>query len=257
MSTMAVLSRPRHGSAAGHPVGTRRWVAPALAVGLVLLLRVPTFFEPPYYGDEGVFAAVAARMLDGAALYTDAWDNKPPLIYLVYAAVLALFGPSALAVRTDGALFAAGTALAVLAIARQVAGPRAALAAAAVFAVLSSTPLVEGTLLLTEAVAALPVAVGMLLVLVATEGEGAARDRRMALAGACFGLACCAKQVAALDAAAAGVWLLARPGRPWRDLVWLVGGWLAPVALIGLWLMAAGAGRETWEALVWGYRGYL
>jgi 4-amino-4-deoxy-L-arabinose transferase-like glycosyltransferase len=228
-----------------------------LVVALVCLLRLPTLFEPPYFGDEGIFAAVASRLLEGEQLYTDAWDNKPPLIYLLYAAVMRVVGLSIAGLRLVGAVWAVGTALVVLALARRVAPPGPAAVAAVTFALLSSTPFLQGTLLLTEALAALPVAAGVFLVLDASAREGTARDRRLFFAGVLFGLGCCVKQVAALDAAAAGLWLLLRPGRPLPDIVWLAGGWLAPVALVALWLTASGAAREAWQAVFWGYCAYL
>ena len=257
MAVMAVTVRPLEPFSAALPRGRARWATAVLLVAFVLLLRLPTLFEPPYFGDEGIFAAVASRLLGGERLYADVWDNKPPLIYLVYAAVLQVFGPSIVALRLVGTIWAAGTTLLVLALARRVASPRSAAMAAVAFALLSSTPFLQGTLLLTEALAALPVAAAMCLVLDASAREGPARDRRLLLAGALFGLGCCAKQVAALDAAAAGLWLLLRPGRPLRDLTWLAGGWLVPLGLIALWLIGVGAAGEAWQAVVWGYRAYL
>jgi hypothetical protein len=257
MAVMTVTARPTPPADIRQRHRRSAWLIAAALIALVFVLRLPTYFEPPYFGDEGIFAAVAARMLDGERLYADAWDNKPPLIYLVYACIVELFGPSTVGLRLFGAAWAAGTTLAVLAIARRVATARAAVAAGVAFIVLTSTPLLQGTLLLTETLSALPVAVAMYLVLVSSTREGAARDRRLMLAGVLFGLGCCAKQVAALDAAAAGLWLLLRPGRPVRDLAWLAAGLLAPIGLAALWLVAIGAAADAWYAVIWGYRAYL
>ena len=73
-----------------------------LLVALVFTLRLPSLFEPHHYGDEGVFAATAQRLLHGGMLYTESWDDKPPLVFLLYAAVQALAGPSMLALRLVG-----------------------------------------------------------------------------------------------------------------------------------------------------------
>lgn len=64
-----------------------------LLVGLLLLflLRVPSFFEPYWYGDEGIYLAVGQALQRGAVLYRDIWDNKPPLLYLIYALMPTLF----------------------------------------------------------------------------------------------------------------------------------------------------------------------
>ena len=67
-----------------------------LILGLILfttfILRFPSLFEPFWYGDEGIFAAVARNLNLGGTLYQTAWDNKPPAIYLTYAAIFKSFG---------------------------------------------------------------------------------------------------------------------------------------------------------------------
>lgn len=49
------------------------------------LLRLPSFFEPYWYGDEGIYEVLGFGMRHGRLLYRDIWDNKPPLLYLIYA----------------------------------------------------------------------------------------------------------------------------------------------------------------------------
>src|SRR5438128_3369347 len=59
---------------------------------LAFLLRYPSLYEPRWYGDEGIFAAVAQNIRHGETLYSQAWDNKPPLVFFTYAAIQAVFG---------------------------------------------------------------------------------------------------------------------------------------------------------------------
>lgn len=49
------------------------------------VLRLPSLFEPYWYGDEGVYQAVGLAIGHGRLLYQGIWDNKPPLLYLLYA----------------------------------------------------------------------------------------------------------------------------------------------------------------------------
>ena len=42
--------------------------------------------------DEGIFGTVAQEMGNGARLYTDVWDHKPPLIYIEYEILYKTFG---------------------------------------------------------------------------------------------------------------------------------------------------------------------
>ncbi|HRN96332.1 MAG TPA: glycosyltransferase family 39 protein [Candidatus Levybacteria bacterium] len=43
--------------------------------------------EPYWYGDEGIYAVIGQSLRDGNLLYRDIWDNKPPVLYLIYALV--------------------------------------------------------------------------------------------------------------------------------------------------------------------------
>jgi Dolichyl-phosphate-mannose-protein mannosyltransferase len=66
---------------------------PALALLVVFLVGLAVK-EPevllPIGPDQGTYAYVAERILDGQLPYVDAWDNKPPGTYYLHAAVLAL-----------------------------------------------------------------------------------------------------------------------------------------------------------------------
>lgn len=50
-----------------------------------VLLRLPSLIEPYWYGDEGIYEVIGKAMSHGEILYRDIWDNKPPLLYLIYA----------------------------------------------------------------------------------------------------------------------------------------------------------------------------
>ncbi len=51
----------------------------------VLLLRLPSLFEPFTYGDEGVYLTLGQAARRGLVFYRDIHDNKPPMLYLVAA----------------------------------------------------------------------------------------------------------------------------------------------------------------------------
>ena len=52
---------------------------------IVFLLRIPTLFEPYWYGDEGIYLSIGYGLRHGLSLYKDLFDNKPPAIYLLSA----------------------------------------------------------------------------------------------------------------------------------------------------------------------------
>ncbi|MCX6705874.1 MAG: hypothetical protein NTV24_02090 [Candidatus Woesebacteria bacterium] len=59
------------------------WLAILLFV--CLLLRIPSFFEPFYYGDEMIYLTLGQGLRQGVALYSGLHDNKPPVLYLIAA----------------------------------------------------------------------------------------------------------------------------------------------------------------------------
>ena len=63
----------------------------ALALGLVLLMAIPNLGYP-IGRDQATYCVIGRGLLDGARLYRDLWDNKPPGIFYLYAAVVKIFG---------------------------------------------------------------------------------------------------------------------------------------------------------------------
>lgn len=57
----------------------------AVIVLVFFALRLPSLSEPFWYGDEGIYGTIGQAISNGKLLYRDIWDNKPPLIYLIYA----------------------------------------------------------------------------------------------------------------------------------------------------------------------------
>ena len=60
---------------------------------LGVVLRLPTFGRPLLSDDEAIYATTADALRRGDLLYRDVVDHKPPLIYHVYQAGFAVFGP--------------------------------------------------------------------------------------------------------------------------------------------------------------------
>jgi 4-amino-4-deoxy-L-arabinose transferase-like glycosyltransferase len=179
------------------------------------LLRAPSLLEPPWAADEGAYANIGRALHLGGVLYRTVWDNKPPGIYWLAAAVSA-GGASVLRIHLALlVLVAAGTAL-VWAAGRRLASPGVGLTAALLFAVLASLPNLGGDQLNAEVAGAVCAAAGI-LVLVFRPSTG---RRRAAAAGGLLGAGLLFKATFAADLLAAlAVPLLAavaagrRPGR--------------------------------------------
>ncbi len=65
-----------------------RWEGLLIILALVSFLRIPSLFEPYWYGDEGIYLTLGQAVNRGEVLYKQIHDNKPPMIY--WTAALAL-----------------------------------------------------------------------------------------------------------------------------------------------------------------------
>jgi len=105
-----------------------------LVILLVLLAALPTLTYP-MGRDQGMYANIGLSILNGGTPYVDVWDIKPPPIYYIYAAGIALFGRTAAAVRAiDFALVPLGMA-GVYLIGQRLHGRRLAVLAALFYGV--------------------------------------------------------------------------------------------------------------------------
>jgi hypothetical protein len=245
------------------------WV---LAFACLLTLRLP-FLSLPLERDEGEYAYIAWRVLEGEVPYRDAFDQKPPLVFAPYLLALTTVGGSVEALHGVLLAWVAATMLVVASLARHVArsaaGPAGAgaapeegrvagAAAALLYAVSASSPRLRATAMNTEILMALPMAASVLAALRA-HARGLAREARgeppgagagWLAAGALAALACWFKQVAVVSAAALGVWTLwltLAPGARGRGALaarrlaaMLAGGALVSLPVVA-WFAAHGA----------------
>jgi hypothetical protein len=86
--------------AAGRVPGV--WIA---AILLLLALRLPSLVQPAG-GDQGLYGYAGQRILAGDVMYRDVWDQKPPAIAFVYAALWRVWPAEAIVPAAD--LVAAG-----------------------------------------------------------------------------------------------------------------------------------------------------
>ena len=218
--------------------GVRAWLrrrcgalwltALVLAVGATQIRSL----EQEYFNDESTAVVMAGHLLDGNLPYVWLFDNKPPLLFLLLAGAMALFGESLLVVRAVGDFFLLLSAVAVFAIARRRTSPAAAgLGALLLIAIHAKGP---GTPTMT----ALP---AMALTLAALWLLLARRKRlwAVAAAGLLLSLATLTRTNLGFLALACAVWLGVAPLRPslgvqWRAVPVFATAALAPLGLLGL-----------------------
>ena len=78
---------------------------PAVLCGTLvafLLIQILTF---DYGRDQGIYAVVARSIVEGGMPYRDAWDFKPPGIFVLYAIARVLFGSNDWGIRVLECLF--------------------------------------------------------------------------------------------------------------------------------------------------------
>ena len=207
---------------------------------LVVLLRLPSLFEPFTYGDEGIYVALGQAVRKGVTLYRDIHDNKPPLLYLMAAIAgnfeyfrLILFGWSLV------------TILAFYQLSRQIfpENKTAQAVSTGFFAFLTSIHTFEGNVANAENFMMLPIITGLLLIL------RSAKFWSFFLAGMLFSLAVLFKVPAAFDFAAALVILfflfLEKKKKNYSLLaihyLLLILGFLLPLAVTFLYYASQGA----------------
>lgn len=87
-------------------------VAPWVILGLLLALRLPSLVQP-LGPDQSLYAYVAQEIGRGGWPYLDAWDQKPPGVHLLYAALFAVWPDDAAIAFGDLAAAAVCAALLV------------------------------------------------------------------------------------------------------------------------------------------------
>jgi 4-amino-4-deoxy-L-arabinose transferase-like glycosyltransferase len=232
----------RHRNAA---VSRRTEVALALCIGLlVIALRAP-LFDLPLERDEGGYAYIAWRLAHGEVPYRDWFDQKPPGIFAVYRAALALPGDPRVAIRAAAALSAALSSIALLFLAQPLLGRTAAALAAVLLGLLSADPMMQGPIANTE-IFMLPgvvAAAALFLRVVAADRTPIAVCTAL---GISLGIACAFKQVAAVNVPffLLAFALCARGPRRWSRLAaftgWMALGGLLVWGPILIWLQLRG-----------------
>ncbi len=177
---------------------------------LFFLLRLPSLFEPYWYGDEGIYQVVGMGINHGRLLYRDIWDNKPPLLYMLYA----FFSSDQFTIRLVSLFFGLASVFIFYLLARklynsQPTEKKTALWTTGIFAVFFGLPLLEGNIANAENFMLLPILLGGLLIF----NQATTQDKKISfypssfilhpfIAGFLLGLAFLFKVVAVFDFAA-------------------------------------------------------
>jgi len=168
------------------------------------LLRLPSLFEPYWYGDEGIYEVIGLGLRNGRLLYQGIADNKPPLLYLVYA----LFSGDQAPVKFLSMLAGMGAIVIFYLLARKLfTEQKIAFITTGIFAFLFGIPLLEGNIANSENFMILPITLaGYLIIRTISRHSFEKPYQKEALAftyaGLLLGIAFLFKIVAVFDLAA-------------------------------------------------------
>lgn len=167
----------------------------------VILLRIPSLFEPYWYGDEAIYLTLGEGIRQGLTLYKDIFDHKPPLIYILSALAGSIFWfKFLLLVSHIVTVFLFSKLVSVFLEKSTMPEKRqkkAVLLAVSLFALFTTLPLLEGNIANAELFLALPIIAGLLMVF-----SSKLTPKRLILTGGVFSLAILYKVPAVFEIAA-------------------------------------------------------
>jgi 4-amino-4-deoxy-L-arabinose transferase-like glycosyltransferase len=226
-------------------------VRKAAIPGMVTLavLRLPSLMEPHWYTDEAGYLNVARELLSGKILYSQTWNNKPPLMLWTIALDVKLFGSSEIALHVLTLISGLVTIAAIVWAASRLYTPRRALIAGVIAAVILGLPIVDAELALPESLLIAPLTwAGAIVLVEILRGDRTARPPRIPrwplVAGILMAAAIAYQQTAVAETSAFFFAMLLAPRLLRRDAFIFLG---TAAAITLAWLttaiITAGAGN--------------
>jgi hypothetical protein len=221
--------------------------------GLILFVLMVRFklLSVPFERDEGGFAYIAYQMLEGKSLYLDLYEIKPPLLYIIYAFFISVFGHSIEGIHFGLLVFDVAYIITLFAFAKYFFDKTIAVVAAFAFAILSLSPNLLGFAAHATHFAILPGLIGLFLLMKAIDTK---KRRLFLFAGLACGLAFLVKQQAIHFMLFAGFYVIFEFARQkpfdWKEWfiseVLLVIGSVTPYLLVVLYMLARGHFDDFW-----------
>lgn len=236
------------------------WLTILLAV--ILVLRIPSFFEPFSYGDEMIYLTLGEAVRRGIPLYSGVHDNKPPLLYILAGVAGNVFW-----FRVILAAWMLITTVLFWKLTRVLfeKNPKARKIATIAFAILTTIPLLEGQIANAEIFMLGPTIAAFLILL--TKGF---TPKNLFFSGLLFSAATLFKVPAAFDVPVIiAFWLIIaisknRSKKLQADVIkiikntaYIAVGFFAPIALTLIWYFIRGAFQEYLIAAFLQNVGYL
>jgi len=223
-------------------------------------LRLPSLFEPYWYGDEGIYQALGILINSGESLYSGAWDNKPPLLYALYA----IFNSDQFAIRTLSLLFGMASIWLLYLTARKLFpnNKYASIIPTIVFVFAFGTRLIEGNIANAENFMILPILISAYLIVCGVTLKKALQFKTYFLAGFLLSIAFMTKIVAIFDFLAFSTFILINLDKSYKEkiktkLIPFFLGFILPVILTTGYYYLTNNFKDYMDAFVFSNIGYV
>jgi general stress protein CsbA len=201
----------------------------------------------PLDRDEGEYAYFGQLLLRGLPPYAAAYNFKMPGIYLVYAGILGTLGQTPAAIHVGLLIANALATVLTFLVGRRLIGTLGGIGAGATYAVLSLSPRLFSPSAYAEHFVLIPALLGALAL---TRPTATRRLTMLAAVGALFGAAFLVKQSGGAFALFGLLYVLYDARRDRRRMAAagaaFMAGALAPLAVLCLWMLAAGTFGSFW-----------
>lgn len=223
-----------------------------LFLAFLFILRIPSFFEPFYYGDEMIYLTLGEGIRRGLTLYADIHDNKPPLLYFTAAIAGNVFW-----FRAILALWVTGAVVAFYKLTKELfQSERFIQLSVVIFGILTTIPLLEGQIANAELFMLLPTI--WAFVLLARKHTSLAASF---IVGCMLAIAALFKIPAAFDGIVALYIVITiqkyNTRRVITQLVGIASGFALPIALTFVWYTSKGAFHDYLVAAFMQNFGYV
>lgn len=228
--------------------------------GVFFILRLPSLFEPYWYGDEGIYQAVAMLVNSGADLYSGAWENKPPLLIVLYA----LFNSDQFLLRSLSLIFGLISIWFFYFVAKKLfSGSKyASVVSTSIYAIIFGTRLIEGNVANAENFMLLPILVAALLIISAESFKKSRQILAYFSAGLLLSFAFLTKIVAVFDFLTFGFFLFINSLSDFKNdlvkkIIPFVLGFFIPILVIIFYFYIIGNFKDFSDAFLVSNVGYV
>lgn len=220
-----------------------------ILVFLFVFLRLPSIFEPYWYGDEGIYLTLGEGIRKGLILYSQIHDNKPPMLYY-----LAAFSQTVFGFRLLLLFWMIPTLFLFWKLCQFLIPKKNNQLAFWLFLVLTSIPFIEGNIANAEIFMLLPTLAGILFALFSK------KTFHFFLSGLCLGFAFTIKVPVVVEFVFLFLWIFFDNKKDinlFKNLFYLSLGFLLPISIFSFYFYRLGVFNDFIFAALLQNFGYL